>query len=103
MMRAFETAAHGPRWYFVPIRILLVTFIMTLMAFALSLLIGICGVVGAAKLRGFEPNLSAAYRHIAFPVAAVAAAIVLAATTMMEVRAYRRAKMLEEIEHQIGA
>jgi hypothetical protein len=101
VMPVLQPSAHKPRWYLVPVRVVLMTFIMTLMAFAVSLLIGICGVAGAAKLRGLEPNFALAYRRIAFPAAGAVCAIALTATTVMEVRAYRRAKMLEGIEHQM--
>ena len=102
-MRVFVASAHKPRWYLVPVRVLLVTVILTLLAFAVGLLIGICGVAGAAKLRGLEPNFSLAYRLIAFPAAAAVSAIALSATTVVEVRAYRRARTLEKIEQQMSA
>ncbi|MBV9342409.1 MAG: hypothetical protein JO159_16170 [Acidobacteria bacterium] len=102
-MRALQASAPKPRWYLVPVRVLLATVTLTLLAFALGLLIGICAVAGAAKLRGLEPNFSLAYRLIAFPAAAAVAGIALAATTVVEVRAYRRAKTLEGIEQQMRA
>jgi hypothetical protein len=97
-MTSVETSSRGPRWYLVPVRVLLVTFIVTLLSFAVSLLLGIGGVVLAAKLRGVHPNMAIAYRHIAFPVAGMVAAIVFVSAVFMEQRHYQRAKALQRIE-----
>jgi ABC-type dipeptide/oligopeptide/nickel transport system permease component len=78
--------------------VLLVTFLLTLLVFAISLLLGILGVVIAARLRGLHPNMSIAYRYIALPTAAIAAAIVLIFSSVMEIRRYRQTKALAEIE-----
>jgi len=56
----------------------------------------------AAKLRGVPADLRVAYRFIAAPAAGVVAAIVLVSSSFMEVRQYRRTKVLGRIEHQIG-
>jgi hypothetical protein len=82
----------------IPLRVLLVTFLLTLLSFAVSLLLGILGLVIAARLRGIHPNLSIAYRYIALPAAAVVGAIVVICATVMEIRNYRQAKALAEIE-----
>jgi hypothetical protein len=102
MTSSFETQAREPRWYFIPVRVLLVTFVVTLLSFAVSLLLGICAVVLAAKLHRVPPDLRTAYRYIALPAASVVAAIMLISASFMEVRHYRRAKVLRRIEHQIG-
>ena len=86
------------RWYLIPARVLLVTFIITLLSFAVSLLLGIGGVVLAARLREIHPNMALAYKFVALPAAGTVAAIVLVSSTVMEVRHYRQAKALEEIE-----
>jgi ABC-type dipeptide/oligopeptide/nickel transport system permease component len=91
-------SGRKPRWYLIPVRVVVATFVMTLLSFAVSLLLGIAGVVLAARLRGTRPDLTFAYRHIALPSAAAVAAIVLISATAMEVRHYQRAKTLEEIE-----
>jgi hypothetical protein len=87
-----------PRWHLIPVRVLLVTFLLTLLCFAVSLLLGILGVVIAARLRGLHPNMSIAYRYIALPTAATASVVVLISTSVMEIRRYRQAKALAEIE-----
>jgi hypothetical protein len=88
-------------WYLIPLRALLVTFLLTLLSFAVSLLLGILGVVIAARLQGAHPNMTIAYRHIALPVAAVVSTIILVAAVVMEIRRYRQTKALSEIERMI--
>ena len=75
----------------------LVTFLLTLLSFAISLLLGILGVVVGAKLRGITPNLAIAYRIFAVPIAAVVGSVVLVSAIVLEVRHYRQAKALAEI------
>lgn len=89
------------RWYLIPARILLVTFIVTLLSFAVSLLLGIFGVIAAAKMRGVHPNMTLAYRDVALPVAGIVAAIVLVSATVMELRHYRQTKALGRIADQM--
>ena len=102
MTTSLENQARGPRWYLIPVRVLLVTFVVSLLSFAVSLLLGICAVALAAKLRNTTADLRIAYRLIAAPAAGVVAAIVLVSASFMEVRHYRRTKVLSGIEHQIG-
>ena len=102
-MPGSHTFAHHPRWYLVPLRVMLVTFIVTLIAFAVSLLLGIFAVVVAARLRGLEPNMTIAYRDVALPITAIVAGVIFFASTYIEVRTYRRSKTLEEIEQQMRA
>ena len=92
-----ELQARGPRWYGIPVRVLLVTFICTLLTFAMTLLLGIVGVVIVARVRGVHPDMTVAYRYIALPVAVVTGAIVLVLAVVMEIRHYRQAKTLAEI------
>jgi len=101
-MPSVEPPARRPRWYLIPVRVLLVTFIVTLISFAVSLLLGIGGTVLAAKLRGVHPEMTFAYRHVALPAAGMVAAIVFISAAFMEVRHYRQAKALNQIEDQIG-
>lgn len=78
------------RWLLVALRVLLATFLLTLLSFAACLLLGIAGLVITAGVRGAHPNMAIAYREIAFPAAVVAAAAALVAVIAMEVRHYRR-------------
>jgi hypothetical protein len=97
-MLTSNNPAREPHWYVIPARILLITFLLTLLSFAVSLLLGIVGIVIAAHLRGLRPNLPIAYRHIAFPVAVVVGAIALISATVTEIRRHRQAKALAQIE-----
>ncbi len=91
----------GPRWYSIPARVLLLTFIFALLTFAIGLLIGICAVLVQANLHSVHPDLRFAYRDIAAPAAGVVAAITVVSATFMELRHYRQAKALSHIERQI--
>jgi hypothetical protein len=82
--------------------VLLITIMLTLLSFAVSLFLGILGTLAGAGLRGVRPNMAFAYRHIALPVAIIAAAIVPVAAVIMEVRHYRRARALNQIEQQMS-
>src|SRR5689334_14285413 len=98
-MAAEVTAVRKFRWYLVPLRVLLVTILFTLVAFAVSLLLGIVGIVVGAKLRGQVPNLTLAYRDIALPSAAAVGTLVLISSLFLEIRHYRQAKALAGIEN----
>jgi hypothetical protein len=78
---------------------MLFTFITTLLSFAVSLFLGILGTLVAARLRGIQPDMTFAYRHVALPVAATVVAIVFVSACIMEVRHYRQARALARIEH----
>jgi len=97
-MPSVSGRARKPRWYFIPVRVLLVTFLFTLLSFALSLLLGILGTAAVALVRGVHPNMTHAYRHVALPVAIVVAAATLIYMSLAEVRRYRQAKTLAGIE-----
>jgi len=97
-MASAQTRDRSPLWYLIPPRVLLLTFLLTLLSFAVSLLLGILGVLVLAWWRGVRPNMTDAYRHWAAPVAAVVAAVVLISATVLEIRHYRQAKTLARIE-----
>jgi hypothetical protein len=87
-----------PHWYGIPLRVVLVTFLGTLLCFAVSLFVGILGTVAAAAVRRVHPDMRIAYRHIALPVALVAGAVIFVLALVMEVRHYRQTKTLSAIE-----
>ena len=74
------------------------TFLFTALAFAIALLLSIMGTVVYSQVKHVSPNLTFAYRHIAFPCAIAAGAIVLLLSLAMEIRSYRQRKTLEGIE-----
>ena len=87
-----------PRWFLIPVRALLVTFLMSLLAFAVSMLLSIVGIAIYSRIRGVHPDFTFAYRHIAGPFAIGVGAVVLVLSLTMEVRHYRQAKALAAIE-----
>jgi hypothetical protein len=93
-----KTAAPEPRLFLIPIRVFLATVLVSLLAFAVSLLLGILGIVIAAHVRGTPPDLSFAYRYIAAPIAAIIGAIVMVLAIPLEIRHYRQSKALAQIE-----
>jgi hypothetical protein len=93
-----NSPASKPHWYSIALRVLLVTFLLTLLSFAVSLFLGILGIVIAARLRGVHPNMAIAYRDCALPVAAATGFVALISASVVEVRHYRRNKALAEIE-----
>jgi hypothetical protein len=97
-MSPSKSPASKPNWHLIPMRVLLVSFLLMLFFFAVSLLLGILGLVIAARLRGLHPNLTIAYRYIALPAAATAGVIALISASVMEIRHYRQTKALAEIE-----
>lgn len=80
------------RWFMVGARVLLVTFLLALISFAVCLFLGIVGLLLSATVRGVHPNMTVAYRQIAFPAAVVAGGASLIVAIVMEVRHRRREK-----------
>lgn len=76
----------------------MVTFIATLLCFAVTLLLAILGTVIVGAVRGVHPDMRVAYRLIALPVALVAGSIIFVLALTMEIRHYRQAKTLAAIE-----
>jgi|ERR1700723_159875 hypothetical protein len=87
-----------PRWYAIPVRVLLLTFLGTLLSFAVSLLLGIIATVVVSALRGIRPNMTMAYRQVALPAAAIAGSIIFVLALIMEIRHYRQSKTLAALE-----
>jgi hypothetical protein len=87
-----------PRWYAIPVRVLLVTFVGTLLSFAVSLLLGITGIAIIAALHHVHPNMALAYRHVALPGALIGGGMFLGVSLNLEIRHYRQSKTLSAIE-----
>jgi hypothetical protein len=92
------TTTRPPRWHAIPVRVLLLTFIGTLLSFSVSLLVGIIGTVAVSALRGVHPNMTVAYRQVAIPAAVVAGSIIFVLALVVEIRHYRQSKTLAAIE-----
>ena len=93
-----NTSSGGPRWIGIPVRAFAMTFLFTLLSFAVALLLSIMGTVVYSQVKHVAPNLTFAYRHIAFPFAVTVGAIVLVLSLGMEIRNYRQRKTLDGIE-----
>ncbi len=91
-------APRSPHWYGIPVRVGLVTFLGTLLCFAVSLLFAILGTVITAALYSVHPDMRFAYLHIALPVTLVAGAIIFVLSLTMEIRHYRQNRTLSAIE-----
>jgi uncharacterized membrane protein len=89
---------RSPHWYGIPVRVFLMTFIGTLLCFAISLLLAILGTVIVATVRGMHPDMRIAYRHVALPMALVAGSIIFVVASVIEIRHYRQNKTLSAIE-----
>ena len=74
------------------------TALLTLLAFAVSLLLSILGTVVYSQVKHVAPNMPFAYRYIAFPFAITVGVIVLALSLAIEIRHYRQRKTLAGIE-----
>jgi hypothetical protein len=90
--------SHLPRWYGVLARILLLTFLGTLLCFAVTLLMSLIGTIVVAAFRGLHPDMRTAYRHFAVPMAAVEGVVIFICAAVLEVRHYHRARTLSAIE-----
>ncbi len=93
-----KSAAAGLRWIVIPARVIAMTFLFTLLSFAVALLLSILGTVVYSQVKHVAPNLTFAYRHIAFPFAITVCAIVMVLLLGMEIRNYRQRKTLAGIE-----
>jgi hypothetical protein len=93
-----KISSNGLRWIGIPVRAFAMTFLFTLLSFAVALLLSILGTMVYSQVKHVAPNLTFAYRHIAFPFAITVGAIVLVLSLGMEIRNYRQRKTLEGIE-----
>ncbi len=93
---------HPPRWYAIPFRVAVMTFIGTLLLFAISLLLGIVGTCAVAALHHTHPDMRIAYRQIAVPVALVGGAVVCVVSFIVEIRHFLQSKTLLGIARVSG-
>lgn|SRR5258708_14470888 len=92
-----QTTSAPPRWIGIPVRVLLTTVVVTLLAFAVSLLLSILGTVVYSQVKHVAPNMPYAYRYVAFPFAITVGVVVLTLSLAMEIRHYRQRKTLAGI------
>ncbi len=89
-MAEVGVVTRKPRLLGVLVRALLVTFVLTLLAFAVTLLLAIIGLSLFGVFQGHRPDMANAYRYIAAPMAVLVAVIVLVTTFISEFKLYRR-------------
>ncbi len=87
-----------PRWFTIPFRVGALTFLFTLLSFAVSLLLSILGSIIYSVAKHIPPDLPFAYGHIAFPFAMTIGAIVFVVSLTVEIRRYRQSRALSAIE-----
>ncbi len=94
---------HQPRLAGVLFRIVFLTFLSTLLTFAITLLGSIIGLVILGELHGGlrQVNMTIAYRHIALPVAVTVGAIALITVFAYEMRRYFRMRALARLEERL--
>lgn len=93
-----KTSSNGPRWVGIPVRVFAMTFLLTLLSFAVALLLSIVGAVVYSQVKHVAPDLAFAYRHVALPFAITVGAMVLVLSLGFEIRNYRQRKTLDGIE-----
>jgi hypothetical protein len=100
---ALQTVSvRKPNLAMVAVRVVVITILITLLCFAVSLFLGIAGIVLVDMIKGGPSDLSLAYRHIAFPIAVGAMVIGFIITLVTEIKHYRR-KKAEYIEWKKAA
>ncbi len=93
-----ESTSSGLRWIAIPARVFAMTFLFTLLSFAVALLLSILGTVVYSQVKHIAPDMRFAYRHIAFPFAITVGATVFVLLLAMEIRNFRQRKALAGIE-----
>src|SRR5260370_8119359 len=83
-----KRSSGGPRWIGIPARVFAMTFLLTVLSFAVALLLSILGTVVYSQVKHVAPNLTFAYRHISFPFAITVVAIVLVLLVLIEIQHY---------------
>src|ERR1700738_4165091 len=93
-----KRSSGGPRWIGIPARVFAMTFLLTVLSFAVALLVSILGPAVYSHVMHLAPNMASAYRNVAFPFAIPVGAIVLVRLLLREIRNYRQRKTLAGIE-----
>lgn len=89
-MAEVGVVTRKPRLLGVVTRAVLITFVVTLLAFAVTLLLAIIGLSLLGWFQGHRPDMATAYRYIAAPMAVLVGVIVLVTAFIHEFKLYRR-------------
>ena len=84
-------------------RVIVVTFLLTLLTFAVTLLGAILALVMVGELHGGlnHVNMSAAYRHVALPVAITVGVVTLISTSVYEIRRHLQSRTLARLDERL--
>jgi uncharacterized membrane protein len=77
-------------------RVIMITFGITGISFAVSLFVGIVCMVMMGAFRGHFPDMRLAYRMFALPVAAMVGTLAFVVTCVVEMRDYIKAKIMKK-------
>ena len=77
-------------------RVIMITFGITGISFAVSLFVGILCMTMMGMFRGHLPDMRLAYRMLALPVAMMVGIVAFIVASTVEVRHYLRAKRLNQ-------
>ena len=77
-------------------RVIMLTFGITGITFAVCLFLSILSMAAVGIFRGHLPDMRLAYRLVALPVAAVVGVCAFVGAWIVEIREFRRAKLLNQ-------
>lgn len=82
------------------LRVGIITFLATIVSFAIALFFGIVTILLVAMIRGGPLNMAYAYRYVAFPIAVCVLVVAFVVALIYEIRTARRLRgqMAEEIQ-----
>jgi hypothetical protein len=81
-----------PSFVMLLVRVVVITVLATLLAFCVSLFLGILGIMLFDLIASGGINLANAYKHVALPAAAVALVVAFCAALITEIQYYSRAR-----------
>ena len=83
-------------------RVVLITFGITGISFAVSLFVGIIAMSMMGAFKGHFPDMRMAYRMFALPIAMMVGTLALTIASVVEIREYFRAKRLIRKSLELG-
>jgi hypothetical protein len=85
-----SATVHRPSVLAIAPRVVVITFAVSALSFALLLLVGILGTALWAVLRGQPLNMTGAYRHFAIPAIKIVGVLTFVGASVLEIRHYFR-------------
>jgi uncharacterized membrane protein len=85
-------SVRKPNMAMLAVRVILITVLVTLICFVVSLFLSIVGILIAGMIRGGIADMTVAYRSIAFPIALGAMVIGFIVALVSEIKHYRKMK-----------